>query len=81
MNEDDAKTKWCPHARFADCGADNASSVNRDGMWSVSIKDRCIASDCMMWVSTDNEFMPAASCNPHDNEPSYPAGHCGLVNG
>jgi hypothetical protein len=63
MTEEEAKMKWCPMVRYADCGANNASAVNRDGTWETNIIDRCIASDCMMWRWDDN----------------YPDGHCGLV--
>lgn len=77
MTEDEAKTKWCPHVRFADCGADNASSVNRDGMFMGDI-NKCIASDCMMWkwdeaiTETDGGEIVGTNYNTQ--------GHCGLTN-
>ena len=40
MTEDEAKTKWCPHARF-----------NGDNMSESGDLAKCIASDCMMWES------------------------------
>ena len=47
MTEDEAKTKWCPHVRIADTGADNAVACNR--YTSEDYGSNCIASDCMMW--------------------------------
>jgi hypothetical protein len=54
MTEDQAKTKWCPHVRFADPIDGGKPSVepttwNRfDGEWDYTGL-LCIASDCMMW--------------------------------
>lgn len=55
MTEADAKTKWCPFARFT--SASNYPSSNR---WKQSLPEgepyalnpvpcRCIGSDCMAW--------------------------------
>ena len=46
----------------------------------------CIASDCMMWVATDNECEPqpespgGTSTNAAFEPICYPAGYCGLAN-
>ncbi len=50
MTEDDAKTKWCPHARILGQGRDLdgcavAGTVNR----GQGFEARCIASACMAW--------------------------------
>jgi len=46
MTEEEAKDKWCPHAR--QCNEDGIGSFNRD--WYGKIGDAlCVASDCMMW--------------------------------
>lgn len=43
MNEDKAKTKWCPLARrFNYC-------QNRDEKGKPYPQDTCTATDCMMW--------------------------------
>lgn len=79
MTEDKAKTKWCPHVRHMVY----PNTVDPSGGNMPHYSSCCIASDCMMWVATDNE------CEPQ--EPQYgtsaiepdpickPAGHCGLV--
>ena len=50
MNEQEAKTKWCPMVRTDD-GAYNRQS-ERGGEFGVGIGNwnKCVASDCMMWV-------------------------------
>jgi hypothetical protein len=51
LNEQVAKTKWCPFARSTDGGDDEVQAVSvnrlRDGVpdpWCL-----CIASECMAW--------------------------------
>jgi hypothetical protein len=36
----------------------------------------CIGSDCAMWQATDNETLPSHPDLP--DQPSEPAGYCGL---
>ena len=48
MTEDEAKTKWCPHARTARDGEDFAANRDRDGV-PIDRKHTCITSDCMAW--------------------------------
>lgn len=48
MTEDEAKTKWCPAARFHAAPSDDIYS-NRDDMLKSSIHSRCLGSDCMAW--------------------------------
>lgn len=55
MREEEAKTKWCPHARVASdhayCGSynrvNNGSTAGTIGTPSIGAK--CIGSACMMW--------------------------------
>ena len=54
--------------RRADCGANNATSVNRYGDDANGMS--CIASDCAMWVSDGLEQIDGAD---------YEIGHCGLI--
>ena len=39
LKEDEAKTKWCPHARF------NGDNIAESGDLA-----KCIGSDCAMWI-------------------------------
>jgi hypothetical protein len=46
--EEQAKTKWCPHARFLGSGAGGAG--NKFGRYSPADTECvCIASECMAW--------------------------------
>jgi hypothetical protein len=54
MKESEAIKKWCPMVRMADCGAENASAVNRiHGEFECTAY--CIGSECMMWESWEYE--------------------------
>ena len=85
MTEDDARKKWCPHVRLA-CGDGWTGSSNSDPQAPGNKGPLycCIASDCMMWVATDNECEPQqhfGNATVPDPEPKcYPAGYCGLTN-
>ena len=71
MTEEEAKTKWCPMIRFTSAQSGLDSFENRGSACM------CIASDCMMWQTTDNETFPTA---PGEKEiESKPAGYCGLA--
>lgn len=50
MTKEEAKTKWCPMARFYNGGL-STPAYNRGS----GFKSKCIASDCMMWVSTHRD--------------------------
>ena len=79
MTEDEAKTKWCPHVRISDCGADNSVASNRNMMDGAGYC--CIASDCMMW-SLDYKRMPVVTINGSAAEMDTDeviGGHCGLT--
>ena len=73
MTEDEAKTKWCPMAR--EWGDEN--SYNRV-LGKADEHTKCIASDCMMWIATDNEV--GAMSGGTRPIRSQPAGYCGLAN-
>jgi hypothetical protein len=59
MTEDEAKTKWCPHARHAKAGSYSYNEQRVDewsstaslasGVVSVNTDAKCIASQCMSW--------------------------------
>ena len=65
MKEDDARTKWCPHARNQVGGIGEAVNMKVDDRFSIRIK--CIASNCMMWKENEIEGAPIDD------------GHCGLI--
>lgn len=46
MTEDQASTKWCPHARQS---AEDFSTYNRMEDGTVSESCLCVASGCMAW--------------------------------
>jgi len=60
MTEEDARKKWCPHARVWQISGDITTAVayNRTeselGSYTNPTRSRCIASDCMMWESWNN---------------------------
>lgn len=82
MKEEVAKTKWCPYA-VPYAQYEDEHGANRDGAGSPLKQSNCVASDCMMWIQTDNECDPepdykdSTAVRP---EPTcYPAGRCGLA--
>jgi hypothetical protein len=74
MNEQEAKTKWCPMVRF--------QIGNNDNVWQgIALTNRgkemrspefvmCIASNCMMWRWNIN--------TADANGVKYEEGYCGL---
>ena len=91
LTEEEARTKWCPMARvafewthggtidnqgFQVGGRPSSATVNRGA--DLSSHCNCIASECVMWVRTDNVAEPQ---HPTDaTEPVYKvAGYCGLA--
>lgn len=62
MTEDEARTKWCPHTRVWQISGTESTSVayNRTeselSSYTNPSRARCIASDCMMWESTEELF-------------------------
>ena len=84
VTEEEAKQKWCPHIRVADCGADNAVSSNRSAAQELNYQ--CLASDCMMWrgalsqeykLKAENEFQRYGAI-PEPKEKDL-RGYCGLA--
>ncbi|MEH6474442.1 MAG: hypothetical protein V7727_02080 [Sneathiella sp.] len=50
MNENDARTKWCPHMRRTINMPDGTCSIgNHEGYGYYTGEGNCIGSDCMMW--------------------------------
>ena len=86
MTEDEAKTKWCPMVRWTKGGwSDDVYAAHNRYVDEKAEEqhgyNRCVASDCMMWIKTDNECEPK---NGDDflgaKDKCYPAGYCGLTN-
>lgn len=83
MTEEDAKTKWCPHAVAIFERVKIESGVTYREISSradrhVPENSRCIGSACMMWTVTDNEFQPSPP--DYDGPPIYKAaGDCRLA--
>ena len=75
MTEEEAKTKVCP---FLSDGIFHTMGLNNVSSDYLARKD-CIASDCMMWKTTDNECRPQN--NENQKEICESAGHCGLTRG
>ena len=72
MTEDEAKTKWCPHVRYA-IPSEVAWVANKYDHPVHMEKCMCIASDCMMW-EWENE------AEYFNSEGGIPAqGYCGLT--
>ena len=70
MREEEAKLRWCPMYRMVgDLG--NGWETNRVGSGILNGASCCIASDCMAWRATDNEYYP-------EQHSIMPAGYCGL---
>lgn len=84
ITEDEARTKWCPFANvyvpYQNTGAAGNRGLSKDkGMQANEGSARCIASECMMWVATDNMPWPLNQHPSDASEPVYkPAGYCGL---
>ena len=52
MSEDEAKTKWCPHARvatYAMGGDGGMAATNKVSNGKIRDGARCIGSECMAW--------------------------------
>ena len=91
MTEDEAKTKWCPMVRYVsprrfslwgELNQKITAAINRwkdfEDTQTNPEMCRCIASECMMWRATDNEYAPENPSNPPDYVGGKPAGYCGL---
>ena len=80
MTEDDARKKWCAMINY------QIGPVNSSVWQGIAYTNRgqeynpqaclCIASDCMMWIPTDNETRPSY---PGEETISESAGYCGLA--
>ncbi len=95
MNEEEAKTKWCPFVRLVvGAGEKFAPSCNRMATTEEPIFTRfsqtasCIASECMAWRWIDQQTLLTAvewvqadpTRNLEDFKPRNPTnGYCGLA--
>lgn len=75
MTEDDAKTKWCPMARY------ERDLVNRSSPHPQNMN--CIGSACMAWRTEDIEMYCADLDRPEDGDDVateiVKTGYCGLA--
>lgn len=87
MTEEQARTKWCPHARIVDGYSEGAGGCNR---WvNKSDEILCIASGCMAWrwrskrsvVFSDRPDGDDGLTGMVNERPNYegdePRGYCG----
>ena len=72
MTEDEAKTKWCPHARVHKGEGGNRYPMDIDAV-GVSAYTRCIGSGCMMWREVSSQRKEI------DGKLVMYGGHCGLA--
>jgi hypothetical protein len=52
MNEEEAKSKWCPFTRVAlseGMSANRTASLGHGGYADIADETRCLGSGCMMW--------------------------------
>ena len=84
LTEEEAKTKWCPMARYGELhgpeqGAAAAFNYNRTDVPNappIPNTCRCIASECMAWKwETAGEDMG----RQHNNPGAERHGYCGLT--
>ena len=78
MTEDEAKTKWCPHARASNAYAELGTSVNRGSKGDADKDCLCLGSICMAWRWL---LTPEEAKENNDNEllEDTEAGYCGLA--
>jgi hypothetical protein len=74
VTEEEAKKKWCPMVRAINHGQTKAAS-NRDIDGDIFNKDRCIASDCMMWRENKQFIGNQSGTDIYSTD----GGYCGLV--
>ena len=91
MTEDEARTKWCPHARVACYAEAGDAGVNRSSDRGASISGvGCLASDCSQWrwgealgvIERGQVALDPASPPPARTADRYhitPRGYCGLA--
>ena len=85
MTENEARTRWCPFVRVTvtpnDATWQGNMMTNRGQIPAANTDTRCIASDCMCWIATDNEFEPEPPETSAVRVPQQgkPAGYCGLA--
>jgi len=78
MNEDEAKTKWCPMVRQVNHvgqSGGNRLGVGYDKM--MIDHSLCIASECMWWV--EDEWITTRIKGQDGHFINEPAGHCGAI--
>ena len=88
MTENEAKTKWCPHARVTTYAMDDGpgmTATNKTSGGAIRDGARCIASQCMAW-RWRLEYTPAPIPELYDVQilsvttgASKTDGYCGLA--
>ena len=86
MTEDEAKTKWCPFARYVSIRGEGINRWIHEGETQTNPEpSRCIASDCMAWRWTTApdraESYAREAPRAHREHPFVAKGHCGLAGG
>ena len=80
MTEEDAKTKWCPFARYT--SPDDTGSANRWNGYTFHDPNgavtACIASKCMAWRWHVKSEIDKFLVSTDDGAPD-PSGYCGLA--
>ena len=79
VTEQEARTKWCPHARLGNNpGCNRAADVT--GPWRDRVpKALCIASECMAWKWKQNHSPEEREQRKvHHLAAEVPLGYCGL---
>ncbi|WP_454021255.1 hypothetical protein [Azospirillum sp. Marseille-Q6669] len=76
MTEEEARTKWCPHARASD-QADPPSSVNRVRTNKPDGDCLCVASGCMAWRWSEEDCTPPGSNGIGEPVEAHAVGYCG----
>ena len=66
--EEEAKTKWCPMVRIFSGTSNYVAACNKNMLDRDKDKDRCIASNCMMWRWIPTIYAPETK-----------SGYCGLA--
>ena len=70
--EDEARMKWCPHARAVEMDGDEPATGypvgNRSAVGRGHPFCRCIASDCMAWRWADRKYEYVRTLNLTDDQ-------------
>lgn len=74
MTEEEAKTKWCPHARIGSSRT-GLGSLNREIQDGTIPEARCLGSECMAWRRLSSTYTDPRTHRPNNEGQGY----CGLA--